>query len=505
MIRQEIFNLLSIRNFYVISLYKRLHYILFWISLFFWAHISLSAQNFPVQATSQIIPPYPSNFSAFTSPGQGGLRLILVLQDLRQGSITVGLAVEVARDGRTLFKTSPGAKLPPIELSAGVPQLLAKEGLSPYFQSPQLEFTGAYSREAYGQNQALPEGFYTITFRAFDFYRPDVGLSLPASATFFLGQNAPPLLNLPQCGETLPLQNPQQVLFSWTPRHTLPRPVEYGFSLYEIRPPGRDPNDVVLSSRPIYQSLGPSPQLIYDALAPPLIEGTGYAWQVRVSAQGAHFTNQGRSEVCHFVYGGTGQDNSLGRVRNFQAQALTESRAQVLWEAAPEVFDGYRVYFKRQGEAWTWHSRTLKGGAVAQMDLLPLVPGLVYELKMQGIKGQVAGPYTDLALVEMPSARVLGCRPPDVGKSLATPAPPLGQLGPNQIVKAQDLELTISQAQSQGRPGWYGPGKGFVRIPFLGNANFAVSFQSIYISEDFQVTAGELHLLSQGLSYGGIG
>ena len=118
--------------------------------------------------------------------------------------------------------------------------------------------------------------------------------------------NQPPLLNQPRNNARVSSSTPQNLLFSWTPRHnTSPTGLVYELFLYEV-PQGEDPAVVVNSGLPAAQVLlSAQPSLVYGPAQVPLKEGQRYAWQVRVESLDAQvaFSNNGLSDVGSFVYG----------------------------------------------------------------------------------------------------------------------------------------------------------------------------------------------------------
>ena len=195
-----------------------------------------------------------------------------------------------------------------------------------------------YSREQYERTKALPEGSYRISFTAYDYRRQDVQVSNEGSSFYYLSKNEPPLINLPVCGAKVPVRQPQQVIFSWLSRNTSSPAsageTRYEFSLYEIRPEGRNPNDVVLSSQPVFKTTIDYTQLVYGPAKPQLIENMHYAWRVRaIDTQGRDaFRNNDYSEVCTFTYSGVDPALIVGAIEGLQAEEESERSARIWWE-----------------------------------------------------------------------------------------------------------------------------------------------------------------------------
>ena len=77
---------------------------------------------------------------------------------------------------------------------------------------------------------------------------------------------------------------------------------EYDFRLVEIWPAGRNPNEAMRTSVPLYETITSNTMLVYGPGEPPLVPGRSYAWQVRarslVNGESLDmFNNQGYSEV----------------------------------------------------------------------------------------------------------------------------------------------------------------------------------------------------------------
>ncbi len=166
-----------------------------------------------------------------------------------------------------------------MSLDPGVPTIISGADLAPYLDSRNLEFVG-YSKEQYEKTRALPEGSYRLCVSAYDYQRQDVEVAAPACAYYFLSKSEPPLINAPACGTKLPAKPVQQVIFSWLPRNTASAnsaaSTKYEFSLFEVRPAGTNPNQVVLSSKPIHQAATQFTQLVYGPAEPQLQEHMQY-------------------------------------------------------------------------------------------------------------------------------------------------------------------------------------------------------------------------------------
>jgi hypothetical protein len=228
-------------------------------------------------------------------------------------------------NNNVIMRTSRAFNPAPLNLNPGIPMIISGAELAPCLDSRNIDFVG-YDRNQYEKTKSLPEGQYRISFTAYDYYRQDVQVSAEGNAFYYLAKNEPPLVNFPACGTRISMKTPQQIMFSWMPRNTSSPnsalDTEYEFSLYETRPPGLNPNDVVLTSRPVFRTRTNLTQLIYGPGEPMLLQDMTYVWRVQaidINGKDA-FRNNGYSEVCTFYYGGTDVNFEIGVVKDLQGK-----------------------------------------------------------------------------------------------------------------------------------------------------------------------------------------
>jgi TANFOR domain-containing protein len=454
------------------------------------------AQLFPVQASVQLPPPYSVYLSDYATPGSEKLRVILVQGDFTQPEYQLRLVMSIELDGRVIMRTSRSFNPAPITVSPGIPTAISGAELAPYLDSKNIDFVG-YSREQYERTRALPEGGYRIIFTAFDYRRQDVQVSNQAGSFYYLAKNEPPLVNFPACGTRIALVNPQQIIFSWLPRNTASptsaADTQYEFSLYEMRPANRNPNDVVLTTPAVYQYTTDVTQLVYGPAEPMLIENMQYVWRVRAIDRNGRdaFRNNGYSEVCTFTY--TGVDpNALLAVSGVQATGETERRGKVWWTA--EGYDSYRVFYKKRGIGFEWFKQDTDQG---EIKLLNLEPSLEYETRVQGKKGGAFGPYSEIVRFKTKPKVEKDCGyptgvPQDKGK------PYVGAYG-GLIVNARGLDMELKEVVALNEPGWY-KGVGICRVPYLGGSGYHAKFERIYINDNLEVILGRIDFVSKGIA-----
>lgn len=186
---------------------------LFLTIIFFCGAFSAKAQIFPINATTQLVPPYSVYLPDYASGINNQLRVLLLNRDMTQPNYTVKLKMTIELNGSIIMRTADNFVAQPITLQPNEPYSVEGQQLAPYLNSNNIDFIG-YSKQDYEQKKGLPEGAYRICFTAYDFRRPDnVKVSNEACSYYYLSKNDPPFINLPACGIFIaPLIAPQENL-----------------------------------------------------------------------------------------------------------------------------------------------------------------------------------------------------------------------------------------------------------------------------------------------------
>jgi len=279
------------------------------VALFFIAIASVAySQQYPIQLSTQLAPPFTGYLEDYGDDALQKMRLLVLQTDLTEPSYDVKLKIKI--EGSGIKIQSKGFYYAgSFNLQPGMPVMLSGSDLAGLLNINNLDFTGI-SKSDYQKKKVLPEGFYEICITAYDNNNPaQIQVSNASCAQGWMVHSDPPYLNLPQCNSKLKTQNPQNILFQWTAMN-LSSPnsaavTDYEFSLYEIRPAGQNPNNIVQTIPPIYQTTVTVPLINYGITEPPLIKGKEYAWRVRAMDQSGrdYFKNKGYSAVCTFTYG----------------------------------------------------------------------------------------------------------------------------------------------------------------------------------------------------------
>ena len=464
------------------------------------------AQFYPVQITPQLVPPYSVYLSDYATPGNEKLRVIVLQKDLAQPAYQLRLTMSVEWNGKVIMRTAKTFNPAPINIDPGIPTIISGAELAPYLDSRNIDFVG-YNREQYERTRALPEGSYRIFFTAYDYRRQDVQVSNEGSSFYYLSKNEPPLINFPACGTRIQFKDPQQIIFSWLPRNTSsPNSVaetEYEITLFETRPAGRNPNDVINTTQPIFRTRTDVTQLVFGPAESLLMEGMKYVWRVQAIDKNGRdaFRNNGFSEVCTFTYGGGDATFDIGVVKNLQAVGETERRAKISWEAIN--YDSYKVYYKKTGSPsggsaqaggyeWFWSEVTN-----TEFKLFDLEPDTEYETRVQVKKSGVFGPYSEIIKFRTTPIRVVECGQENGALAKGDVNKPLDAAHKGMTVDVDGIKMTLLEVMPLGA-GWF-KGMGTATTKLLG-ASFHVKFDRLFIDENHVAGFGRIDFISKGVA-----
>ncbi len=291
--------------------------------------LAIKAQT-QVTVITQVTPPYSPYLSTYVDqPNKVRLTLINTSpqpQDLK-------LWIRISGDnGVSVTTSSTFRPNQPIHLDgvgAGVSSKsidFTSEETRGYFDDSHVDLVGI-TRAQLIQNQALPEGNYTICVRALD-YTTGQPRSMDGCATFPIYYIDPPVAMQPLCGNTLTALTPQFILFSWTPPATAPGNIQYEFTLKEV-PNTLNPADVIKNNAfpVIYNTTQTGANtLVYNVSLPVLTTGKKYVWRVKCidPNNSVQFKNAGFSEPCWFNYM-PGQTIQADTTTNIGSQATSQA------------------------------------------------------------------------------------------------------------------------------------------------------------------------------------
>ncbi len=468
--------------------------------LFFFiaSQVESIGQVFPVQSTVQLTPPYSLYLSDYAALGSERLRVTAFLTDATRPELNVRFRLRIEGNGIKI-ETKPEFLPPPVTLLGGVPLQLVSSDLAAYFDPRNLNFTGITQREI-EQRGSIPEGLYQFCFEVIEYNR-GVKISNTGCAVAWLILNDPPIVNLPRDNEKIRIQDPQQVVFQWTPRHRgSPNSAfnaEYDFKLVEVWPSTRNPNDAILTSPVIFQTTTSETTLIYGPAETPLEPGRRYAFQLRARAYaGADelslFKNNGLSQVYTFVYG----DACLAP-QNIITNDIGTTRFTANWDGASNQ-TGYSLRYRPisnpQVPSPNWYTTT---SLTPNLTINSLQPNTRYEYQLSSS----CGSYTS---DQSPIATIITKDNPGITYSCGIPLTPFN-LDPSQlidalkvgdVVKAGDYDVVLTKVT--GSNGVFS-GAGNIEVSYFNRAKVNAEFTNISISKELRMVNGYMNVTGAGV------
>ena len=462
------------------------------------------AQQYPVTASTQIVPPYSVYLPDYAVPGSDKLRVILVQNDLTVPSYDIRLQVTVEQNGTVIMRTSPTFIPKPLTLSPGIPTIIGGIDLADYLNPANIQYSGGFSREVYEKTRSLPEGAYRISFTAYDYRRPQVQVSNVGANVFFFRKNDPPLLNLPICNSRVEKLDPQFLTFNWSSRNS-PSPLpgsgtEYVFSLYEIRPAGSNPDYIVRSAKPIYTLVTEMNTIVYGPGEPQLRDSMQYVWTVQARDKSGRdmFSNNGLSLSCTFNYLG----NNPFTQRNIPKPVLggrsTGQRSvRFSWPLADADYnvEAYRLQYRAAKTGTTeFEWQIQETAADTAFTANSLEPGRSYEGRLQWKIEGIYGPLSDVITLKTDSAKTFVCGDPALMTAPANKEP-LASAHIGSIFRVGNYDVILTSVS--GSNGKF-TGKG--RVITLGfGIGLQMEFKDVTVNTDMVVTGGEMHAVTEGI------
>lgn len=454
------------------------------------------SQVYPVQVSTQLLPPYSSYLPDYGDPANEKLKCILVLQDFSVTHRDVKLEIKITGNGFTI-QTSPQYLPPPITLTPGVPVLITASDLAPYLATQNLVFTGLNAAD-YELRKILPEGYYSICIKAVDYYNSNytvVSNESCNSAWFFL--NDPPYLNFPSCEEEITPVTPQNIIFQWTAMNlNSPNSVlgtEYDFELFEIRPNNGIPNNVVQNSAPVFSITTTQPFFQYSITEPALYLGMKYVWRVRARDLSGRdlFKNDGWSQICTFTYGNINSafpEDAFTLTLN--ATASTHRQGKVWWNHIAN-FTQYHVQVRKTGTPNWFDYYT----ADPELKINELEPSVSYEARVMGTGNNLESDWSNTASFTTPAQPEYGCN--DQTQPInALASNPLMVAYAGMIFQIGQFEMHATQiTPDPGAPGFYS-GYGVIKMYMV---NINVAYNHVFINDNLQITSGSVNAITDGM------
>lgn len=374
--------------------------------------MSVSAQTFPVQVNTTIIPPYSLSLDDYASPSFDRFQTSVFVADLNANNYPVKLRLVIKGEGGLELRTKVGREFGPVFLNGGSTEFITGFTLRDLFNPDNLDFAGL-SKTEYAKQAALPEGIYQFHIEVVDF-NLGITVSNPNAGNFvaWLMRNDPPFINFPANNSTIEPLEPQNILFQWTPRH-LGSPnsafsTEYEITMVEVYPVTRNVYDAINTSIPVFQTTTTMTAYNYNIIDPYLVPGKRYAFRVRAydTENRDLFKNQGYSEVFSFYYG-----KECDNPTTLNITAISEpGTVHLSWNKTynQQAFD-IRVKPAGQPVSWQMYSTTN-----TQLQIGGLEPNRAYEFRIRTACDANIASWSKSSYYRMPA---------DDGKAKACVAP----------------------------------------------------------------------------------
>ena len=286
---------------------KRIFQQLYYFHLIVFLFTFVQVVQAQVQITTRVIPPYQSRIAEYAS------RPELMLISLTNTSTTeqsVQLTAKITGDNGIAAWVKPGYRSPrPIVIPAGQTINLNGNDIAFLFDINKIDYTGI-SRADMTRGLGLLEGNYTLCIRALQFNTLEpLSADEPIGCTSFrISDTEPPRVLSPFDEQVLDNKNTQAFSITWSTPAGSPPGIQYKIKLVEMIA-DRNPNDAMLSTRPILEETVNTNMLLYGPAHPALVLGRKYVLMVQAEDPlgRTFFRNQGKSEVIVFTYGKPGQ------------------------------------------------------------------------------------------------------------------------------------------------------------------------------------------------------
>ncbi|VDH15449.1 TANFOR domain [Algoriella xinjiangensis] len=462
----------------------------------------VQAQQYPVQVTPVLIPPYSLKLGDYATTNENKLQIQLLMTDLMEPTHQVRLrfSLESGLNSTPIAISNQYINgMRDITLSPGVPLILTNVELRALFQ---LQNLSGISTADYAKT--LPQGQYNFCFEVVD---SNTGrtLSRKSCSTAYFVQYDPPMLSLPQNKELVQKQNEiQNIVFQWMPRQLAPN-TRYIFTMKEIWDLQRDPITAFLASPVLWKEEVYSNSLFYGFDKTQLLPGKRYAWQVQAKSgnpvlggnpteDNGVYKNNGLSEIFYFDYI---QDCKVPTF--LSAKNAGRGRVEVRWSYPGEKPNGlYRIQYRKKGSSTAW----MEQEAYQEMIYISgLADKTEYEYRVGAVCGlsqtynngyengtDNAYSYSNTQYFttdsEDTSNNVQCGMMPDI--NITNKAPLQDLLAANDVFTAGDFPVTIIKSVGNGTY----TGGGYIVVPYLADTKVKVSFSNIQINTDRQLISG---------------
>ncbi len=444
--------------------------------------VKITAQVYPVSTTTTVSTPYPTSLSGFVDDLSNKVTLTINVRDVTLSGYPVKLRM-VLKSNSVTISTSDSYIQDPYYINGGEALVLTSSDLENYFRTDNLNFSG-YSKNQYLNSGQLPDGVYQLSFQVID-YAKDVNISSAISAFLYIYVNDPPSLNLPLNKTTIEYTGSQSIAFNWSFLHSpYSRPgfsPSYTFELWEVYPSSLNPDQVVLSTEPVYTEELTGTSLNYTILNPLLTAGYKYAWRVQVTDPDeiTEFKEDGYSDVYWFQYGVTCDPPELS------VESVGADHINVEWETEQAQTDYTVRYRPTDQEEVTWYSTTTN---YLSQDIESLRSSTEYIIQVQGQCGTQESGYSESVTATTKMDLDYQCGETDDEIDIEN-EDLLTELAKGTHITAGDFDVEIYSVE--GNNGVF-DGKGYILVPLFNFIKLEADLNSISVNTDYQLVSGNI-------------
>jgi hypothetical protein len=483
------------KNMYPTKTTQTMHFVqrlrtAFWVLLLLLGVEATHAQQKPIDGSLQIVQPYPIYLKDFTSSINERVRLTLKSNEFWEaGQTSIRLKIVLEKGNSLIAQSDEPTGLrgvPQIDLYPNVPRLLTPAELSPYFLLANLQ---GINEVLY--SEPLTEGVYRLSIYVYGKKSGSWTLMSDAiSQQFWIVQNEPPLLNVPQNGDNIQTTLSENINFQWIPRAIQSAAnTQYEFTLVQI-PEGdvSNPYAIFLSRTPLLKRLMPVPSLSASAAEMRLVAGKTYAWRVQAKSydlfntEVVSYKNDGFSDIFTFRYSG-----SCAKPVGLTLEALASDLVSATWNLNT-TYLSYRVLYRKYNplQPFKWVEQEATN---TKVNLTQLEPDTEYEVMVGGLCAANFLNYCDPVRIKtLPKDQIKG-----VQCGLITPLDlsnknPIANLSPGDIIFANDFPINITRIT--GGSGNF-TGEGYLGVPWIAvGPKIKVKFNGISVNTDKKLIAG---------------
>jgi len=443
-------------------------------------HFAQAQTIYPIRSIATLSGTAPYTLDGFVSQ-EGKFQVYLFIDDaaINQHAVKLRLTLQ---SSDVKISTTAAYKPAPIFLDGGTMQTLTSLDLAPLFSLNNLNFEG-YTKSQYQKAGRLPEGVYRISVDVLDYYR-NVVISKSTAAIGMMYLTKAPLLTFPVDKSEVDILTSPQIRFSWMTYQAANPAAEvvHRFRLWEVKPAGRNANEVTTVMSPIYEEEVTGASVIINPDQLLLTQGSWYVWQVQaVDLQNqVIYQNSGKSQVMTFRYGKSCNTPDPRIVK------VTNTGADIAWDGNLTTRQ-YKVSYRLAGATeWTTDITTLSAYSFKQ-----LTDNSTYECTVTALCSSEESEPSEILQFKTNRTVNYACGTGE-GKFDLSNTEPLASLSRFEEFKAADFIVEANEVT--GSDGTFS-GTGYVLVPYLSFMKMMVTFKNITINSDHRMISGQIEFV----------